>query len=120
MFGNFKNMANVMKMAGQAREKAEQLQRELEKRTVSGESGGGAVQVTLNGKGKAVHVEIDQPVLAGIAGDDKMMVEELLAAAFNAAHEKVQDLVMEETQKLTGDMDLGQLQQMLGDQTPKE
>lgn len=115
MFDNFKNMANMMKMAGQAKEKADQLQQALEKRTVTGESGGGAVQVTLNGKGKAVRVDIDQPVLAGIAGEDKMMVEELLAAAFNAAHEKVQDLVMEEAQKLSGDIDIDQIQQMLGE-----
>lgn len=116
VFDNFKNLGNIMKMAGQAREKAEQMQAELEQETVVGESGAGAVRVTLNGKGKALNVELDPAMLSDLAGEDKEMAEDLIAAAFNSAMTKVQELVMEKTRELTGGMDLPGLENMLGNQ----
>lgn len=106
MFDNFKNLGNLMKLAAQAKEHAAEMQAELEKRTVTGESGGGAVRVTLNGKGRCLAIETDPSLFAGLVGDDKVMAEELIAAAFNAGMEKVQQLVLEQTQKITGGMDL--------------
>lgn len=106
MFDGLKNLGNLMKMAGQAKEKAAELQAELEKKQVIGESGGGAVRVTMNGKGVCRQVEFDSNLLLGLAGDDKTMVEELTAAAINQANEKVRALALEETRKLMGGMDL--------------
>lgn len=116
MFDNIRNMGNIMKLAGQAREKAEQMQAELERETVTGEAGAGAVRVTLNGKGRAQRIDLDPAMLSDLAGDDKEMAEDLIAAAFNAAMEKVQNLVMEKTRELTGGMDLPGMENLLGGQ----
>lgn len=116
MFDNIKNIGNLMKMAAQAKERAGEMQAELEAARVTGESGGGAVRVTLNGKGRAMRIDIDQALMAGLAGDDKTMAEELIAAAFNDGMDKVQELVMEKTREMTGGMDLPGMDSLLEDQ----
>ncbi|MHC4994031.1 MAG: YbaB/EbfC family nucleoid-associated protein [Planctomycetota bacterium] len=115
MFDNLKNLGSIMKQAGEFKERAEQMKQELERKTVEGESGGGAVRVTLNGKGRCLRIELDEPLLMGIAGDDRAMVEELIAAAYNAGIDKVQELVAEEMNKAAGGIDIPGLQNMLGD-----
>jgi len=113
MFDNIKNLGNVMKMAAQAKEKAGEMQAELERSRVTGESGCGAVRVTLNGKGRAQRVDIDPALMAGLAGDDKTMAEELIAAAFNDGMEKVQELVMEKTREMTGGLNIPGMEGLL-------
>ena len=115
MFGNMKNIGNLMKMAGQAKEKAQQMQAELEAATVTGEAGGGAVRVTCNGKGRVQRLEFDDPLFQGLVGDDKVMAEELIAAAMNDAMDKVQQLVMDKTRELTGGLDLPGMEGLLGE-----
>ncbi len=114
MFEQFKNIGNMMKMAGEAKAKAAEMQAELERRTVTGESGGGAVRVTLNGKGRCLRLETDPALFTGLVADDKGMAEELIAAAFNDGMEKVQQVVAEELKKVTGGMDLPGLEGMTG------
>ena len=106
MFDNLKALGSIMKNAGDIREKAEQLKAQLEARTVEAEAGGGAVRVTLNGKGRVLRVELDPPLLSGIAGDDRGVIEELIAAAVNAGQEKVRRLMADELKQLTGGMDI--------------
>lgn len=114
MFDQFKDIGKLMRNAGAIRERAEQLKEELANRTVEGEAGGGAVRVTLDGRGRAIRVEIDQNLMAGIAGDDKVIVEELIAAAINDGMEKVQDLLQEEMQKAAGGFDIPGLSGLFG------
>jgi len=114
MFDNLKGLSSLLKNSGQLREKAEQFKAELENRTVEGEAGGGAVRVTLNGRGRVLRVDLDPNLLAGIAGDDKTMVEELIAAAVNHGMDKVQDLIAEQMREMTGGMDLPGLSGLLG------
>ena len=114
MFDQLKNLTALMKNAGEIRQRAEQFKAELERKTVDGESGGGAVRVTLNGKGRTLRVQIDQPLLVGLAGDDKTMVEELIAAAFNNAHDKLQQLVTDELRKASGGLNLPGMEGLLG------
>lgn len=113
MFDQFKNLGNMMKMAGEAKQRAAEMQAELERRTVTGESGGGAVRVTLNGKGRCLRLETDPALFAGLVADDKAMAEELIAAAFNDGMGKVQQVVAEELKKVTGGMDLPGLEGMV-------
>ena len=120
MLENLKNLGSIMKMAGQMKERAAELQAELERRTVQGESGGGAVRVTANGRGRILRIELDEPVLGGIAGDDKEVVEELIAAAVNVTLEKVQRLAAEEMSKLTGGMNIPGLSDLLDQQSQPE
>ena len=117
MFGNMKNLGSLMAQAGQFREKAEEMKRELEHKTVEGEAGGGAVRVVMNGRAQVRRVEMDRNLILGLAGEsaeDKEIVEELTAAAFNDGLNKVQELVSEEMQKLTGGLDIPGLSGMLG------
>lgn len=114
MFDQMKTFMAVMKQLPELREKAQQLQAELERKTVEGEAGGGAVRVTLNGKGRCVRVRFDAPLMLGIAGEDKAIVEELTAAAVNQAVEKVQQLIAEHVREATGGLDLPGLGGLLG------
>ncbi len=119
MFDNFKNIAALMQNAGSFKEKADELKRELDTKTVEAESGGGAVRVTMTGKGRVQRIDLNQTLLLGIAGDDKTVVEELIASAVNAAHDKVQALLVSEVQKVAGDINLPfDLGDMLGSNTP--
>ena len=106
MFDGIKNVGQMMKLMGQARQHAEALEAELERARVIGEAGAGAVRVTLNGKGRAMRVEIESALMSGLAGNDRLLAEELLAAAFNDGMEKVQQLMTEKTREMTGGMDL--------------
>ena len=114
MFDKIKQMGELMKMAGQAKERMAELQAELEKKQVEGESGGGAVRVVLNGKGRVLKLELDKLLLLGIAGDDKEMVEDLIVAAVNQGMERVQELMGEQMRELTGGIDLPGLEGMIG------
>ncbi|MAE61939.1 MAG: YbaB/EbfC family nucleoid-associated protein [Planctomycetaceae bacterium] len=114
MFDNIKSLGALMKNAGEIKQKAAELQEQLERQTVEGESGGGAVRVTMNGKGHVLRVQLDQPLLVGIAGDDKEIVEELIAAAVNGATARMHQLVAEEMQKVTGGLNIPGLTDALG------
>lgn len=106
MFDQIKQLGALVKNAGAIREKAEQMKAELERKTVEGSSGGGAVRVTANGRGRILRVELDPPLLQGIAGGEKRGVEQLIVAAVNEAQDKAQELTIEQMQKITGGMDL--------------
>ncbi len=113
MFDQFKNIAHLMKNAEQIRSQADRVKEDLKHKTVTGESGAGAVRVTVNGHGAILRVHLEQPLLVGIAGDDKAMVEDLIAAAANDAVAKLKRMVGEEIRKVTGGMDIPGLEDML-------
>jgi hypothetical protein len=98
-----KNIGQIMKQAQQMQTKMAELQEQLAGLEVSGSSGGGMVQVTMSGKGELRGVKID-PSLAN--PDDVEVLEDLIMAAANDAKSKVEVLVQEEMQKLTGELQL--------------
>ena len=110
---NLKTLAGLMGNARELREKFEQLQAELARKTVEADAGAGAVRVVMNGKFEVVRVMLDRPLLATLAGEgqdlDAQMVEELIAAAVNAAMKKAQELARDEVARLTGGLDLSGL-----------
>lgn len=110
MFENFKNLAAMMGQAKQIRQKMEELQARLAERTVEGDAGAGAVRVTVNGKLEVLRVAVDRPLVAALAGQgsdaDQAMVEELIAAACNAALTKAREMMQEELREMTGGMNL--------------
>ena len=114
MFDNMKQFASIMKNLPEMKARAEHMQAELERKIVEADAGGGAVKVTMNGKGRVLRINIDQPLMMGIAGDDKAMVEELIAAAINSGMDKVQGLLSEEMRNVAGGMDLPGLDGLLG------
>ena len=95
-----------MKMLQQAQEmqgRLQQMQQELESKTVTASSGGGMVTVTADGKGQVRSVRIDPTV---VKADDVEMLEDLVVAAVSEAQKKAADMAQEEMQKLTGGLSL--------------
>jgi DNA-binding YbaB/EbfC family protein len=78
------NIAQLMQQAQKMQENLQRAQEELAKLEVTGSAGGGMVSVTLTGAKECRKVRIDPSVLA-----DPEMAEDLIAAAFNDAVNKV-------------------------------
>ena len=78
------NIAQLMQQAQKMQENLQKAQEELAKLEVTGSAGGGMVSVTLTGTKECRKVRIDPSVLA-----DPEMAEDLVAAAFNDASNKV-------------------------------
>ena len=84
----------------QARANLKKAQDELATIEVTGESGAGLVKVTMTCKHDVKRVTIDPSLLA----EDKDMLEDLVAAAFNAAVRKAEETSQEKMGKLTAGM----------------
>lgn len=98
-----KNLQQMMKQAQQAQARMAEIQAEMERMEVTGESGGGSVKITLTGKGEARKVEIDKAV---IDPEDKEVLEDLIAAAVNDAVRKVEQNSQEKMSGMTAGMQL--------------
>jgi DNA-binding YbaB/EbfC family protein len=97
---------NLMKMMKQAQElqgRMQQMQEELASLQVEGQSGGGLVKVTLNGKMEARAVKIDPSL---IKPEDAEMLEDLILAAFQDAKGKVETALQAKMQEVTGGLPL--------------
>ena len=79
-------LGQLMKQAQQLREDFEQAQNELASMEVVGESGAGMVTITMTGRHDVRSVRIDPTLM----GEDKEMLEDLIAAAVNDAVHKVE------------------------------
>jgi len=98
-----KNLGNLMKQAQEMQARMAELQARMAEVEVTGASGGGAVQVTANGKGETRRVRID-PAL--VRPEDVAVLEDLIVAASNDARAKVEATMAEEMKKLTGGLNL--------------
>ncbi len=115
---NLKSLAGLMGNAGEIKEKFEQMQAELARIEIEADAGAGAVRVTVNGKMQILQVNLDPAMITALAGEgadaDKVMIEELIVAATNAAMEKAQLAVKDQMAELTGGMNLPGLDGLLG------
>ncbi len=93
-------LAGLMKQAQNMQDNMKKAQDELGSIEVMGESGAGLVKVTMTCKHDVRRVEIDPTLLT----DDKDMLEDLVAAAFNAALKKAEDTSSEKMGKITAGM----------------
>jgi nucleoid-associated protein EbfC len=98
-----KNFSDLMKQAQSIQQKFAEAQDRLGAVEAEGQSGGGMVRVTINGKGVTRRVQIDPSL---VDPKDVGMLEDLLLAAFNDAKAKVDARSAEEMQKLTGGLPL--------------
>ncbi|HEV7270002.1 nucleoid-associated protein [Pseudoxanthomonas sp. Root65] len=78
------NIAQLMQQAQKMQENLQRAQEELAKLEVTGNAGGGMVSVTLTGAKECRKIRIDPSLLS-----DAEMLEDLIAAAFNDASNKV-------------------------------
>ncbi|WP_033075986.1 YbaB/EbfC family nucleoid-associated protein [Thalassotalea sp. ND16A] len=95
-------MGNLMKQAQQMQAKMAKAQEEIAKMEVTGEAGAGMVKVTMTGNHNVRRVEIDESLME----DDKDMVEDLVAAAFNDAVRRVEETNKDKMGALTGGMQM--------------
>lgn len=97
------NFAAMMKQAQQVQGKMQELQTRLAATECEGGAGGGAVKITLTGRGNATSVKIDSSV---VNASEVEMLEDLIAAAINDAVAKKEALAQAETQKVMGGLNL--------------
>ena len=96
-------LAGLMKQAQAMQDHVKKAQDELGLIEVSGESGSGLVKVTMTCKHEVKRVVIDPSLLA----DDKDMLEDLVAAAFNAALRVAEETSAQKMAKITAGLPPG-------------
>lgn len=92
------DIKNMMKQAQQMQEK---LQRQMGEMIVEGAAGGGMVTVTCNGHKAMRSIKIDPEA---VSKDDVEMLQDLVLAAINDAHRKVDEALSQQMSALTGGM----------------
>jgi nucleoid-associated protein EbfC len=90
-------LGSIMQQAQKMQENFKKAQEELELMQILGESGGGLVKIIMTGKREVRKVTIDPSLL----GDDKDMLEDLVAAAVNDAVNKVNKMKKEKMAEIT-------------------
>ncbi len=91
-----------MKQAQKMQEEMKKTQERLAREEVTGEAGGGLVKVRMNGRHEVLRVEIDDSLF----GDDKEMLEDLVAAACNDAAKRVADKMQQSMSDMTAGLNL--------------
>jgi DNA-binding YbaB/EbfC family protein len=97
-----KGLGRLMQQAQEVQANMQKVQEELAGTEVSGESGGGMVKVRMTCKHEVRRVEIEDALLQ----DDKEMLEDLIAAAYNDAAQKVDRTVQDKMGGLTSGLGL--------------
>jgi hypothetical protein len=95
-------LGNLMKQAQEMQANMQRAQEELASLEVTGESGGGMVKVTMTGKHEVRRVSIDD----SLVGEDKDMLEDLVAAAINDATHRIEEATKERMTGLTAGLNL--------------
>jgi hypothetical protein len=90
-------VGTLLKQAKKMQQKIEEMQKALEAREIDVSSGGGAVQVKINGAGKFLAVKLDPEFLK----EDAKLVEETLLNAVREAATKAKELNDTEMQRIS-------------------
>jgi len=95
-------IGNLMKQAQLMQENMKRMQEKLGQMEVEGQAGSGMVKVVMTCKHDVRRVSIDPQLLA----DDREMLEDLVAAAFNDAARQVESTVQEKMAGVTAGLPL--------------
>ncbi len=95
-------LGKLMKQAQEMQENMKKAQEELANMEVTGQSGGGMVTVVMTGRHDIKRVSIDDSLM----GDDKEMLEDLIAAAVNDAVRQVEANTQEKMSGMTAGINL--------------
>jgi DNA-binding YbaB/EbfC family protein len=93
------NMQEIMEQAQKMQQEMERIKHEADKKTVTAESGGGMVKVTVNGNNNVLEVKIAKEI---VDPNDIEMLEDLIVAAFNKALQDSALMVKDEMSRVTG------------------
>jgi len=97
------DMAKLLRQFQKLQGDFKKIQKEIAKEKVTGSSGGGMVEVTVNGKLEVIDVQIEKKLLEE---KDAEMLEDLILAATNKAIFKAQQLVKEKMGHLAGGLNI--------------
>ena len=95
-------LGNMMKQAQMVQENMRQMQEKLATIEVEGQSGAGMVKIIMTCRHDVKRVSIDSSLI----NDDKEMLEDLVAAAFNGAVRRVETTTQEKMAQLTSGLGL--------------
>ena len=94
---------NIQKMMQQAQQMQDRLQKQMADMTVDATAGGGMVTVTVDGHKHLISVRLDPEV---VSKEDIDMLQDLIVAAVNDAHRKVDEALAGQMKGLMGGMGL--------------
>ena len=95
-------IGNLMKQAQKMQADMQKAQEEIASMEVEGQAGGGMVKVVMNGRHEIRRVSLDDSLM----GDDKEMIEDLLAAAVNDAVRRIEQESQSKMSGLTDGLNL--------------
>ncbi|MEQ1652257.1 MAG: YbaB/EbfC family nucleoid-associated protein [Hyphomicrobium sp.] len=98
-----KDIMGMMKKVGEMQARMKDMQDELARAEFDGQSGGGLVKVTLDGKGEIKRVRIDPSLMKP---DDAEIVEDLIVAAATDARAKSDAAMQAKMAEVTGGLPL--------------
>lgn len=93
------NMNNLMKQAQRMQRQMEESQKELETKEFKAAAGGGAVEVTMNGKKELIGLKLAEEI---VDPEDIETLQDAIMAAINEAMKQVDDVNAEMMNKMTG------------------
>jgi hypothetical protein len=94
---------NIQKMMQQAQQMQERLQKQMGEMKIEASAGGGMVTVVVNGHKHLEKLTLDPEV---VSKDDVEMLQDLIVAAINDAHRRVDEALASQMQGLMGGMRL--------------
>jgi len=94
-------MSNMFGKMREMQAKLKEVQENLDTLTAEGESGGGMVKATVNGRKKVLSIEIEESLMTP---QDKEMLQDLIVAAINNALQNVEAKSNDEIKKTTEGM----------------
>jgi len=102
------DLFKIQQMLGQAKQMQEEMQQKLSQSIIEASSGGGAVTVKMNGKKEILKITIDPAAVTSLTGSttDVEMLEDLIAAAFNEAGRRAEELLKSSMQGMLGGLSL--------------
>lgn len=99
-------MTNIMKMVKQAQQmqaKMAKMEEDLAKEEFEVAAGGGAVVVRMNGRQEVIKLTISEEA---VKDGDREMLQEMIMAAVNEAHQKASEVAKERIAAITGGMNI--------------
>ncbi len=94
-----KDLSKMLKQLQQTQSKMMEVQEELAAKSVEGSAGGGMIKVVINGRHEVLSVKIDPTV---VDTEDVEMLEDLVTAAVNDAHARVDEMIRSEMGRVAG------------------
>lgn len=105
------NLQQVMQLSQQMQTRMAEMQKELERQTLTAASGGGMVEVTADGKGNIKGISIDPAV---VDPEEVEMLEDLIAAAASEVQRRAHERLESEMRRAAGGLPLPGLGNLLG------